>query len=125
LGSLAPNTGFSLLSFQLVASLLVLLSRSKPFDPEELEVIVANCLERGSRGSLKGGNLEGGSQSVAALQTSINEIKDLLTTRPPSTPATAILTPKETVVLRGVSEGMMNKEIAREMEISVRSVEVS
>ncbi|GMH95211.1 hypothetical protein TL16_g13103 [Triparma laevis f. inornata] len=100
----------------------------KPFDPEELEVVVEGCLERVRRNEpiFEGGSATATSSDseIAALQASINEIKTLLTTTSKApVPTSALLTPKEKLVLLGISEGLMNKEIARDMEISVRSVE--
>ena len=96
---------------------------SKPFDPEELECIVESCLERSKRDVV--GGLENKGADVSALQASIDEIKDILTSSRSVTGESkvAILTPKEKLVLEGVSEGRMNKEIAADMGISVRSVE--
>jgi DNA-binding NarL/FixJ family response regulator len=95
----------------------------KPFDPEELEAIVKNLLERrevvGQAGS-----------ETAKLDEIVQDIKEIkehlgqqphLTTTPP--PIKIELTPREQSVLDLVAEGLMNKEIAARLKTSVRNVE--
>ncbi len=96
---------------------------SKPFDPEELEAIIKNLLER------RKSALDSGSES-AKLQEIVQEIKELkeqigqsphLIVTP--SPLKIELTPREQSVLDLVAQGLMNKEIASRLETSVRNVE--
>jgi len=96
---------------------------SKPFEPEELVAIVKNLLQR--RSTLTEGNVE--SSELDSIAQQIAEIKGMLGQR--SRAATAdrevavALTPRERSVLKLVTDGLMNKEIARELDTSVRNVE--
>ncbi|NJM76622.1 MAG: response regulator transcription factor [Acaryochloridaceae cyanobacterium RU_4_10] len=95
---------------------------SKPFDPDELVAIVTNILAR--RAALT--DIEGGT-NIADLASQVAEIKSLLTNRSvlattPS-PIQIDFTPREQSVLNLVAQGLMNKEIARRLETSVRNVE--
>ncbi|KRH96666.1 response regulator [Cylindrospermopsis raciborskii CHAB3438] len=99
---------------------------SKPFDPDELIAIINNLLEkRISQTTVAGEDSE--NMEIAKLAHEIAKIKDLLTPRigisqtPP--PFTIDLTPREQSVLNLVAQGLMNKEIARKLETSVRNVE--
>ena len=100
---------------------------SKPFDPEELEAIVKNLLSKVPPAG-------GGGDSSAELEIitqELREIKDQLKDKfggsggisvtPP--PIKIDLTPREQSVLDLVAQGLMNKEIARELNTSVRNVE--
>jgi DNA-binding NarL/FixJ family response regulator len=96
---------------------------SKPFDPEELEAIIKNLLERRKAATPENSN----SSQLAELVQEIKEIKEklgqssnLMTT--PS-PIKIELTPREQSVLDLVAEGLMNKEIASRLDTSVRNVE--
>jgi DNA-binding NarL/FixJ family response regulator len=96
---------------------------SKPFDPDELVAIVTNIL--GRRVALADHG-EGGA-NFADLASQVAEIKSLLTHRSgiattPS-PIQIDFTPREQSVLNLVAQGLMNKEIARRLETSVRNVE--
>ena len=95
---------------------------SKPFDPDELVAIVENLLAKHGATS-EGGN----SQDLEQIAKQIAEIKALLSQQPGviTTPAPikVELTPREQSVLDLVAQGLMNKEIARQLETSVRNVE--
>ncbi|NJL97359.1 MAG: response regulator transcription factor [Synechococcaceae cyanobacterium SM2_3_2] len=109
----------------------------KPFDPEELVAIVENLLERAKS-----------SAPSAALARELDAIRDMIAevasrTEPHSPhpapaseslmtapmpipqrpPLQVNLTPREQEVLEKVSEGLMNKEIAKQLQTSVRNVE--
>ncbi len=96
---------------------------SKPFVPDELVAIVENLLERRAAIVAEGSE----TAEIADLVKQIAEIKALLTGRngiavTPS-PIKIDLTPREQSVMDLVAEGLMNKEIARRLETSVRNVE--
>ncbi|MBD2101574.1 response regulator transcription factor [Leptolyngbya sp. FACHB-261] len=97
---------------------------SKPFDPDELVAIVENRLGRAAAVNETNGE---DSPDIADLANQIAEIKALLTQKPgivqTPPPIRVDLTPREQSVLNLVSEGLMNKEIARRLETSVRNVE--
>ncbi len=97
---------------------------SKPFDPEELVVIVKNLLER--RAVAQASNSDG-NPDIATLAGQIARIENMLKgksgiTQTPA-PIKIDLTPREQSVLDLVAQGLMNKEIARRLETSVRNVE--
>jgi DNA-binding NarL/FixJ family response regulator len=96
---------------------------SKPFDPEELEAIVMNLLVR--RETVIANNSDGG--DLAKISQEIQEIKHLLAHNAPLIKTVSDinieLTPREQSVLDLVAEGLMNKEIASQLETSVRNVE--
>lgn len=97
----------------------------KPFDPDELVAIVENLIARRT-GSTQAGE-SGETPDIADLANQIAQIKALLTQRQGivTTPAPIKidLTPREQSVLNLVTEGLMNKEIARRLQTSVRNVE--
>jgi DNA-binding NarL/FixJ family response regulator len=98
---------------------------SKPFDPDELVAIVSNILER--RASAQPATTETENLDIADMARQIAEIRAILTQRGsiPQSPAPIRLdfTPREQSVLELVAEGLMNKEIARRLDTSVRNVE--
>ncbi|MBD1871426.1 response regulator transcription factor [Cyanobacteria bacterium FACHB-471] len=99
---------------------------SKPFDPDELVAIVSNLLERRAVADRAAAG-DGSTPDIADMARQIAEIRALLTQRGAiaQTPAPVRLdfTPREQSVLELVAEGLMNKEIARRLETSVRNVE--
>ncbi|MEG3861529.1 response regulator transcription factor [Microcoleus sp. herbarium12] len=98
---------------------------SKPFDPDELVAIVTNLLARRAAAKETGGNAE--SPDIAALASQMARIESLLSGRSSivqsGSPVKIDLTPREQSVLDLVAQGLMNKEIARRLETSVRNVE--
>ena len=100
---------------------------SKPFDPEELEAIVKNLL---SKNQPKTGNGDS-SAELEKIAKELVEIKAKLDDKLGGTAGIAVtpppikidLTPREQSVLDLVAQGLMNKEIARELNTSVRNVE--
>lgn len=100
---------------------------SKPFDPEELEAIVKNLLSKSETRTSKGEN----STELEKIAKELVEIKAKLDDKLGGTggitvtpsPIKIDLTPREQSVLDLVAQGLMNKEIARELSTSVRNVE--
>lgn len=100
---------------------------SKPFDPEELEAIVKNLLSKTQTKTGSGEN----SNELEKIAKELVEIKAKLDDKlggnsgiavtPP--PIKIDLTPREQSVLDLVAQGLMNKEIARDLSTSVRNVE--
>lgn len=100
---------------------------AKPFDPEELEAIVRNLL---SKIKVNGENTRGNAE-LEKIAKELVEIKAKLDDKlgssggievtPP--PIKIDLTPREQSVLDLVAQGLMNKEIAKELSTSVRNVE--
>ncbi|EAZ90392.1 response regulator transcription factor [Crocosphaera chwakensis] len=96
----------------------------KPFDPEELEAIVKNLLERrktNEKTATDSVKLEEIAQEIRELKQQLGQQQNTLITTPP--PIKIDLTPREQSVLDLVAEGLMNKEIAARLETSVRNVE--
>ena len=96
---------------------------SKPFDPEELEAILKNLLERRQvsiQSSSETTKLEEIAKEIRELKAQIVQQPHLVTTPPP---LKIELTPREQSVLDLVAEGLMNKEIAVRLNTSVRNVE--
>lgn len=95
----------------------------KPFDADELEAIVRNLLEK-KRNQQE--NTEGNMQ-LEELVKDVKDIKDKLENSSKFTitelPMAIDLTPREQSVLDLVAQGLMNKEIAKTLETSVRNVE--
>ncbi len=98
---------------------------SKPFDPDELVAIITNLLARRAAAKETGENSE--SPDIAALASQMARIESLLSGRSSivqsGSPIKIDLTPREQSVLDLVAQGLMNKEIARRLETSVRNVE--
>jgi DNA-binding NarL/FixJ family response regulator len=95
---------------------------SKPFDPEELVAIVKNILQRRADSSGSGGaEVEGIAKQIAAELKGMFGGGSAIVTTPP--PINIDFTPREQSVLDLVAAGLMNKEIARQLETSVRNVE--
>lgn len=96
----------------------------KPFDPDELVAIVTNLLKQAAA-RVATGDEEG--HNIADLARQIADIKSMLTQRgaivQSSSPIKLDFTPREQSVLDLVVDGLMNKEIARRLETSVRNVE--
>ena len=91
---------------------------SKPFDPEELIAIVQNILQRRASGSQE---VEGIAKQIAAELKGMLGTGSAISVMPP--PINIDFTPREQSVLDLVAAGLMNKEIARQLETSVRNVE--
>ncbi|MEB3272261.1 MAG: response regulator transcription factor [Prochlorothrix sp.] len=98
---------------------------SKPFDPDELVTIVQNLLAR--RAVVVSELQSSETTDINTMARQIEEIRNLLVQRPSmvqsATPVKIDLTPREQSVLNLVAKGLMNKEIAKDLETSVRNVE--
>jgi DNA-binding NarL/FixJ family response regulator len=95
----------------------------KPFDPEELEAIIKNALERRQTtvaSSSEAVKLEELAQDIKDIKQQLGQQPHLIVTPPP---IKIDLTPREQSVLDLVAEGLMNKEIAGRLKTSVRNVE--
>lgn len=98
---------------------------AKPFDPDELVVRVENLLRR--RRETIAAVAETGNPDLAEVARQVAEIRAMLQQKPQlqtqATPLALDLTPREESVLKLVAQGLMNKEIARELDTSVRNIE--
>ncbi|MCL6432939.1 MAG: response regulator transcription factor [Leptolyngbyaceae cyanobacterium HOT.MB2.61] len=98
---------------------------SKPFDPDELVAIVTNLLEK--QNALRDAAASDEGHNIAELARQMAEIRAMLMQKgaiaqSPS-PIKIDFTPREQSVLELVVDGLMNKEIARRLDTSVRNVE--
>lgn len=94
----------------------------KPFDPDELVAIVNNLIQRSQTAN-----------PTAIIARELASLRQLLTTESqptvgsapshPHPPIHVDFTPREQEVLEKVAEGLMNKEIAKQLQTSVRNVE--
>ncbi len=91
---------------------------AKPFDPEELIAIVKNILQRRASTNSEAGGIA--KQIAAELRGMMGTGSAIVTTPPP---INIDFTPREQSVLDLVAAGLMNKEIARQLDTSVRNVE--
>ncbi|MFQ6538450.1 MULTISPECIES: response regulator transcription factor [Aphanothece] len=97
----------------------------KPFDPDELVARVRNAVRRQERLLAEAARFA--DADIGQMAKQITEIRSLLATGGPAKKAPGsselVFTPREASVLQLVAEGMMNKEIARRLETSIRNVE--
>jgi len=97
----------------------------KPFDPNELVARVHNVVRRQER--LLAEAARYADADIGAMARQITEIRSMLgngAARKSSSPDQKFdFTPRESSVLQLVAEGLMNKEIARRLETSIRNVE--
>ena len=97
----------------------------KPFDPDELVARVRNVVRRQDRLLAEAARFA--DADVGQMARQISEIRSMLSGTPDGA-STAnrpelSFTPREASVLQLVAEGLMNKEIARQLETSIRNVE--
>tara|TARA_Y100001968_G_scaffold193058_1_gene177031 strand:- start:10171 stop:10899 length:729 start_codon:yes stop_codon:yes gene_type:complete len=97
----------------------------KPFDPDELVARVRNVVKRQERLLAEAARFA--DTDVGQMARQITEIRSMLS-QGEKTPAQKnqllpSFTPREASVLQLVAEGLMNKEIARKLETSIRNVE--
>ena len=96
----------------------------KPFDPDELVARVRNVVRRQDRLLAEAARFA--DVDVSQMARQITEIRSMLSHGDDSSSKEILLhsfTPREASVLQLVSEGLMNKEIARQLETSIRNVE--
>jgi len=96
----------------------------KPFDPDELVARVRNVVRRQDRLLAEAARFA--DADVGQMAKQITEIRSMLAHGDGSQAKEAPLhnfTPREASVLQLVAEGLMNKEIARQLETSIRNVE--
>ena len=97
----------------------------KPFDPDELVARVRNVVKRQERLLTEAARFA--DADVGQMAKQITEIKSMLSHGDQRTSkkddSIPNFTPREASVLQLVAEGLMNKEIARQLETSIRNVE--
>ena len=96
----------------------------KPFDPDELVARVRNVVQRQERLLREAARYA--DTDLGQMAKQITEIRSLLRgggSKRPGQPVDHAFTPREASVLQLVAEGLMNKEIARRLETSIRNVE--
>ncbi len=98
---------------------------AKPFNPDELSARVKNVINRQERLLKEAAKFA--DTDVSKMAKQITEIRSMLTNNNSSnkenSSAIPSFTPREESVLQLVAEGLMNKEIARKLETSIRNVE--
>ncbi|HJN35434.1 MAG: response regulator transcription factor [Prochlorococcus sp.] len=97
---------------------------SKPFDPDELVARVRNVVRRQDRLLAEAARFA--DADVGQMARQITEIKSMLAHGDGAAAKELVhlnFTPREDSVLQLVAEGLMNKEIARQLETSIRNVE--
>jgi DNA-binding NarL/FixJ family response regulator len=96
----------------------------KPFDPDELVARVRNVVRRQERLLAEAARFA--DADIGQMARQITEIRSLLSTagqKKAPVAAEHSFTPREASVLQLVAEGLMNKEIARRLDTSIRNVE--
>ena len=98
---------------------------AKPFDPDEMVARVKNVVQRQERLLAEAARFA--DTDVGQMAKQITEIKSMLTQNDSNASRQDFVipnfTPREASVLQLVAEGLMNKEIARQLETSIRNVE--
>lgn len=96
----------------------------KPFDPDELVARVRNVVRRQDRLLAEAARFA--DADVGQMARQITEIRSMLAHGDGASAKELVhlnFTPREDSVLQLVAEGLMNKEIARQLETSIRNVE--